>query len=72
MWVKIEKNHPNDKDTSIGSFHVSPESIKNKIDLFEILNSDIEMMKDKGEIILQGDFNARTGQKNDFIQPDPF
>ena len=30
------------------------------------------MLKNKGDIILQGDFNARIGQKNDFIQPDPF
>ena len=37
-----------------------------------MLNEETERFKKLGNIILQGDFNARTGQKIDFIQPDPF
>ena len=37
-----------------------------------MLNKETEKFKTLGDIVLQGDFNARTGQKIDFIQPDPF
>jgi hypothetical protein len=72
IWVKIGKDCSRDKVLFIGSFYVSPESRTNKLNLFEILNDDIKILRGKGDIVLQGDFNARTGQKNDFIQPDPF
>ena len=72
IWIKIGKKSTEDKDIFLGSFYISPESKKNKLNLFEILNDDIERFKEKGDIFLQGDFNARTGQKNDFIESDPF
>ena len=37
-----------------------------------MLSNEIDIFSKKGDIILQGDFNARTGQKKDFIESDPF
>ena len=72
IWIKIKKGSPSEKDLYIGSYYVSPENKKSKENLFEMLNKETEKFKTLGDIVLQGDFNARTGQKIDFIQPDPF
>ena len=37
-----------------------------------MLDDEVKKIGNKGDIVLQGDFNARTGMKNDFIQPDTF
>ena len=50
----------------VGSY-VSPESSKNKLNLFELLNEEIKKFQSKGSIIVQGDFNARVGKENGFI-----
>ena len=72
IWIKIKKKTSNDKDLLIGSYYVSPENQKSKESLFEILSEECERFEKLGEVILVGDFNARTGKKIDFIQPDPF
>ena len=36
------------------------------------MHEENKSFQGKGDIIIQGDFNGRTGQKNDFIQPDAF
>ena len=62
------KNKSNKNDSLfVGSFYVSPESRKNKLNLFELLNEEIKKFQSKGSIIVQGDFNARVGKENDFI-----
>ena len=38
-------------------------------DPFEMLEQDILQFQNKGEVLLLGDFNARTGDKPDFV-PD--
>ncbi len=65
IWVKV-KNRSDKKDIFIGSYYVSPENKKRKQDLFALLIEETERLRDKG------DFNARIGEKNDFIEPDPF
>ena len=72
IWVEI-KNESNKKESLfVGSFYVSPESMKIKVNLFELLNEEIKKFQNKGSIILQGDFNAQVGKADDFITPDPF
>ena len=72
IWIKLQKKNSKSKDLYIGSYYVSPENKKNKLHLFEMLSNEIDIFSKKGDIILQGDFNARTGQKKDFIESDPF
>ena len=71
IWIKIKSKIAKGNDLFIGSYYVSPENSKCKHDLFAILQ-EAGSFKDKGDIIIQGDFNARTGQKKDFIPQDPF
>ena len=72
IWIEI-KNKSNKNDSLfVCSFYVSPESRKNKLNLFELLDEEIRKFQNKGSIILQGDFNARVGNEIDFIPPDPF
>ena len=59
-------------NTITNYFSPRNKSNKNKIDIFEILNEDINKVRDKGTIIIQGDLNARTGQKDDFLKHDKF
>ena len=72
IWVKMKKKSTADENLFVGSFYISPENKKNKIKLFDLLNDEVKKIGNKGDIVLQGDFNARTGVKNDFIQPDTF
>ena len=55
IWIKIKKNFSNDSDLYIGTYYISPKSVKNNINLFDILNEDISRFKDKGDILIQGD-----------------
>ena len=66
------KNSKNEDDLLIGSYYVCPDNKKDKENLFEMLNKDTERFKKFGSTILVGDFNARTGEKLDFIPPDSF
>ena len=36
------------------------------------MGDEIALFQRKGKVIIQGDFNARTGRKEDIIQPDRF
>ena len=71
IWIKIKTKVAKGNDLLIGSYYISPENSKCKNDLFAIL-LEAGTFKVKGDIIIQGDFNARTGQKKDFIPEDPF
>ena len=72
IWIKIGNASSNKKDVFIGLFYISPESKKVKKNLWDILNEESKKFETLGDVIMVGDFNARTGHKNDFIQPDPF
>ena len=73
VWIKLKKKHHNlPRDIYIGSVYVSGEnntaSISEKI---KNLSGDIETIKGKnGDIIIQGDFNARTANTKDFVEYD--
>ena len=73
VWIKIKKKHhllP--RDIYIGTIYVSGENNSSLIsDKIKNLSEDIEMIKSKnGEIIIQGDFNARTAHADDFVPYD--
>ena len=72
IWIKLKNKSSKGRDLFIGSYYVSPENKKSKQNLFDILSEEYDRFGKLGNVILVGDFNARTGQKIDFIQPDPF
>ena len=72
VWIKFKKKSPEDTDLFIGSYYISPSNKNDKFDAFTLLNEEIKRFNDKGDILIQGDLNGRTGQKEDFIQPDEF
>ena len=43
---------------------------KNELDLFSLLIEDISVYKEKGSVIVSGDFNSRIGTCPDFIEND--
>ena len=74
LWLKVKKEAlGGKKDIFIGTIYLTPrksngDSSKKIYELFE----EILYFQDKGQIILQGDFNARTNVDNDNIPPDKF
>ena len=70
IWIKLKKEYFNESsDIFIGTVYFSPENYENKYnkDYIAKLEHDIAYLKSKGEIIIQGDFNARIGTEKDSI-----
>ena len=73
IWIRLRRKHhqlPN--DLYLGTIYVSGEnntkSISEKI---KKLSEDIETIKaSRGDIVIQGDFNARTTNAKDFVEYD--
>ena len=74
IWIKIKKDILDKKqDVYVGTVYLTPhknndESSKKNLDLFE----EIIYFQNKGAVIVQGDFNARTGVGSDFVTPDKY
>ena len=70
IWVKIAKELCGE-DVYLGTIYLSPIGKKDYIvKKFQSLSDEITQFQCKGKIILQGDFNARTSNKEDIIRPD--
>ena len=81
IWVKLCKEETGEnKDIYIGTCYISPPSKNRKkasetnedLSSLERFFEEARQFNQKGEIILQGDFNARTGKEDDFIPKDKF
>ena len=74
IWVKVEKELlGEERDIYLGSIYLSPTGNKESTaKIFEIMGKEIEHFQTKGNIILQGDFNAHTNNKDDIITADKF
>ena len=75
IWIKIkQENLDRSKYVYIGTAYVSDENRKKTIsEKIQGLSKDIEDIKDKGgEVILQGDLNARTAQERDWVENDKY
>ena len=71
MWIKV-KNGQNG-DIFIGTVYLSPVSRQNKHlcdNWMENVRNDIARFSQRGEIVLLGDFNARTGTESDMVNLD--
>ena len=77
MWLKIEQKYFGiDKDLYICACYLPPDGSKvyirgsNSVDHFSMLEEDIIKYKCKGNVLLTGDFNSRTGTLHDYIEAD--
>ena len=75
LWVCLKKEFFNTlAHVFIGAVYISPanSSYTKKLDYdpFDIIESEIEKYTGQGQIILMGDFNARTSITQDFILDD--
>ena len=62
------------EDISIGTFYLSPMYSESNfsVDFFSTFNEEINLYKNTGIGIAQGDLNARTVSETDFIKYDKF
>ena len=72
LWIKLDKSFFElDKDLYLGTVYISPNTsqVINQ-ELLDDIESEIVNFTLKGDVILQGDFNARTGSMQEFAVHD--
>ena len=75
LWFKIKKDFTtNRRDIFVGNVYFSPEVYEKKYnkDYFSLLEKEIAHFRTKGEVLVQGDFNARTGDLQDLVEHSKF
>ncbi|CAG2232931.1 unnamed protein product [Mytilus edulis] len=75
LWIKIDHNFFKlDKDIYIATVYMSPENSSTNITglepIYDKLLADVVKYSNLGHIIVQGDFNAYTNTKPDFVAFD--
>ena len=73
IWCKLDKTFFNfQKDIYLGTVYLSPSNFErsNSVDLIGELEVEMLHFLQKGDIIVQGDFNARTGNMQETISDD--
>ena len=75
LWFKLSKLLTHyESDILCGIIYIPPESTRySSHDPFTEIQSELDEFKGNyGHFILFGDFNARTGTKNEFVEADDF
>lgn len=72
IWIKINsKKYGGKNDIYVGTYYVSPDSNSERnrknYDFLSAINNEVTYFSKKGPILLQGDFNCRTGVEKDFV-----
>ncbi len=71
MWIQLDSAFFGfERDIYVCIVYVKPGSAKLRDQYFTELENDIVKYKSKGNVILSGDFNARTGTERDYISND--
>ena len=75
IWLKLEKQHcKRASDLYIGIIYIPPENStfckNNGSNHFETIEAHIREYSRKGEILILGDLNARTGRELDYVPRD--
>ena len=72
LWIKLKKDiFDKKRDVYIGTAYLTPYRINNdNSKKFLALFEEILSFQEKGEVIIQGDFNARTNVEDDTIAID--
>ena len=73
IWLKLKKEISGEaNDIYIGTYYISPPKGKENPDKLQKLCEDVLYFQKRGEVIINGDFNAKTGNEADFITPDKY
>ena len=73
IWCKLNRTYFNfHKDINLGTVHLSPSNFErsNSVDLIGKLEAEMLHFSQKGDIVVQGDFNARTREMQETISDD--
>lgn len=71
IWVKMKKEDTGgNKDVYIGTCYLNPSKGKDSDRKITKLTEDVITFQKKGDIMITGDLNAKTGNLDDFIAPD--
>ena len=71
IWVKMKKEISGEnKDIFIGTCYLNPSQAKGTDKKISRLAEDIITLQERGEVIIIGDLNARTGIMENTITPD--
>ena len=71
IWVKIKKRgNWGSQDLYLGTVYLSPATKAIKNDSLKDLFEEVCNFKEKGFVLLQGDFNAHTSDDDDFLTYD--
>ena len=72
LWIKLDKSFFElGKDLYLGTLYISPNTSQViEQELLHDIESEIVNFTLKGDVILQGDFNARTGSMQEFAVHD--
>ena len=71
IWVKLKKEKSGEsKDIFIGTCYLNPSKSQKTDQKISRLSEDVISLHEKGEVIIIGDLNARTGKLDDTINPD--
>ena len=74
IWIKISNEKSDGENVYLGTFYVSPDNSKDRnrknYDFYSAINEEVTLFSKKGLVLLQGDFNCRTGQEVDFVAGD--
>ena len=72
LWVKLKKDYLGlEKEIFLGTVYHKPSGNKKEIiQLYDTLSEDVAYFCIKGNVLLQGDFNAHTNSFPDFIESD--
>ena len=67
IWIKISNENSDGENVYLGTFYVSPDNSKDRnrknYDFYSAINEEVTLFSKKGLVLLQGDFNCRTGQE---------
>ena len=69
VWIEFCKGEDN-MNIFIGTCYISPSQNKNSQGSLETFFKEAKSLNEKGRVIMQGDFNARTACQPDYIKQD--
>ena len=74
VWVKIKKEFSGENDDIfIGTVYLAPYKSKSEdAKKMQEIEEEIFKFNQLGKVVIQGDFNARSGIERDFVIPDKF
>ena len=71
IWIKMKKGESGEaRNVFIGTCYLNPPASQKDDLKISQLEENVILLQEKGDVIIQGDFNARTSDLDDTIPPD--